>query len=134
MFYMCTFFKYLECGITFRFTGCLEAPVVWSTVGDFPWSTYKKGRQHYHHERKHKNEKIHKKKSTLCYTIYMFTTLKYLKWRITFMFSCCPDAVVGWSIAGWLPLSTLCMENRQDYINELNILMEIHNNRSVCPS
>ena len=91
---MCTFFKYLECGITFRFTGCLEAPVVSSTVGDFPQSTCKKGRQHYHHERKHKNEKIHNKQ-TLCYMIYMCTILKYFKWRITFMFTYCPDAVVS---------------------------------------
>ena len=61
MFYMCTFLKYLECVITFRFTGCLETPVIWSIDGDFPQTICKKGRQHYHHECNHKNERIHNK-------------------------------------------------------------------------
>ena len=72
-FYLCTFLNYLECGITFRFTGCLEAPVIWSTVGDFPWSsTCKKSRQHYHHERKHKNEKIHEKINNMLQNIHVY--------------------------------------------------------------
>ena len=51
----------VQCGITFRFIGCLEAPFIWSTVGDFSHSICKKGRQHCHHERNHKNERIHNK-------------------------------------------------------------------------
>ena len=73
MFYMCTIFKYLECGITFRITGFLEAPVVWSTVGDFPrLTTYQKIRKHYHHERKHKNEKIHNKINIMLHDIHVY--------------------------------------------------------------
>ena len=72
MFYMCTFLKYLECGITFRFTGCLEALVVWSTAGDFPRLICKKGRKHYHHERNHKNERIHNKINIMHHDIHVY--------------------------------------------------------------
>ena len=72
MFYMCTILKYLECWITFRFTGFLEALVVWSIVGDFPWSIDKIDRQHYHHERKHKNEKIHNKINIMLHDIHVY--------------------------------------------------------------
>ena len=73
MFYMCTILKYLECGTTFRFTGCLMTPVVRSTVGDFPRSaTCQKSRQHYHHENKHKNKKIHNKINNMLHDIHVY--------------------------------------------------------------
>ena len=72
MFYMCTFFKYLECGITFRLNGFIESPVVESTAGEFPRSIYKKEIQHYHHERNHKNERIHNKINIMRHDIHVY--------------------------------------------------------------
>ena len=100
MFYMCTFLKYLECGITFRFTGFLEAPVVLSTARDFPRSICKKGRQHYHHERKHKNERIHNKINIMCHDIHvydfkLFEMENYI--HVWLLPRCC-----SWLIKSWL--------------------------------